>query len=80
MLFCLLMSLISIVNINLIRLSLKLKLVWLKASQSVHNDIKSAVEAIDTFPGGSERPRVVEKRYQTRSMTLVIYGDVGERG
>ena len=43
------------------------------------NDIESAVNRIQSFPGGAERPRFREMTNRQSMMRLIVYGDVPER-
>lgn len=43
------------------------------------NDIKANVEAINTFPAGSESPQIVEQRWRNTIMRLQLAGDLQER-
>ncbi len=43
------------------------------------NDIESAVNRIQSFPGGAERPRFREMTNRQSMMRLIVYGDVSER-
>ena len=43
------------------------------------DDIESAVNRIQTFPGGAERPLFWEMNNRQSMMRLIVYGDVAER-
>ena len=43
------------------------------------NDIESAVNRIQSFPGGAERPQFREMTNRQSMMRLIVYGDVSER-
>ncbi len=43
------------------------------------DDIESAVNRIQTFPGGAERPLFWEMTNRQSMMRLIVYGDVSER-
>ncbi len=43
------------------------------------NDVKANVEAINTFPAGSERPQIVEQRFRNTILRLQLAGDLQER-
>ena len=43
------------------------------------DDIESAVNRIQTFPGGAERPLFWEMTNRQSMMRLIVYGDVAER-
>ncbi|WP_018276862.1 efflux RND transporter permease subunit [Teredinibacter turnerae] len=45
--------------------------------QNVLDDVKSAVDAISSFPSGMEPPRVVYDKYRQEVMWVSIAGDVG---
>jgi len=45
----------------------------------VLDDIKAAVDRIDTFPAETEKPIVAEAETRRRVITLVLYGDTSER-
>ncbi|MEH6607542.1 MAG: efflux RND transporter permease subunit, partial [Pseudomonadales bacterium] len=42
------------------------------------NEVKSRVDGITTFPVESERPRVRERLYQSRVISVALAGDIGE--
>jgi multidrug efflux pump subunit AcrB len=47
-------------------------------SQRLLNNVKSRVDAINTFPVAAERPRVTEITWKSRIISLAIAGDIGE--
>lgn len=47
-------------------------------SQRLLNNVKSRVDAINTFPVDAERPRVKELAWKSRVVSLAIAGDIGE--
>lgn len=47
-------------------------------SQRLLNDVKSRIDAINTFPVEAERPQVTEIQWKSRMMTLTLAGDIGE--
>ena len=47
--------------------------------REVLDDIKAAVDRIETFPAETEKPVVAEGTTRRRVITLVLYGDVAER-
>lgn len=48
-------------------------------TQRLLNDVRANVDAITTFPTGSERPQIVENRWQNTMMRLQLAGDIPER-
>lgn len=48
-------------------------------TQRLLNNVKTKVDAINTFPVDAERPLVNEKLFTSELMSLAIYGDVDER-
>ena len=47
-------------------------------SQRLLNNVKSRIDAIHTFPGAAERPRVKEVVWDTRVVNVAIAGNIGE--
>jgi len=46
--------------------------------QDIHKvlqDVKNAVDKIGSFPKGSEKPVVYERKYRSHAMSVVLYGD-----
>lgn len=41
----------------------------------VLNDVKNAVDRINSFPEGAEKPVVFEQKFQDRALSVIIYGD-----
>lgn len=41
----------------------------------VLSDVKNAVDRINSFPEGAEKPIIFEQKFQTRSISVVLYGD-----
>lgn len=48
-------------------------------SQRLLNNIKSRVDSINTFPVEAERPRVSENNWESRMVSLALYGYVDEK-
>jgi multidrug efflux pump subunit AcrB len=42
----------------------------------VLTDVKNAVDGINSFPVGAEKPLIFERKFRTRSLSVVLYGDV----
>ncbi|MBI1724093.1 MAG: efflux RND transporter permease subunit [Candidatus Tectomicrobia bacterium] len=51
---------------------------WVKDRGRVMDDVKSAVDRIDTFPEGIERPVVTEIKRLDQVLDIALYGDVPE--
>lgn len=47
-------------------------------TEQVLDDIKTAVDAIDTFPGETEKPLVKRATMRARVINVAVYGDVDE--
>lgn len=47
-------------------------------SQRLLNEVKSRVDAINTFPVEAERPQITESLFQVRIVSLALAGDIGE--
>ena len=47
--------------------------------KTVHNDIKTEVDLITTFPEDAEEPVVVEIINRKPAITVAVYGDLDER-
>ncbi len=47
--------------------------------QRLINDVKAEVESINTFPTESEKPLIVEQRWEREEMNLMLYADISER-
>ncbi len=46
--------------------------------QNIHKvlqDVKNAVDKIGSFPNGSEKPVVYERKYRAHALSVVLYGD-----
>ncbi|MFH2036779.1 MAG: efflux RND transporter permease subunit [Candidatus Zixiibacteriota bacterium] len=41
----------------------------------VLTDVKNAVDGINSFPVGAEKPLIYEQKFRTRSLSVVMYGD-----
>ncbi len=48
-------------------------------TQRLTSDIKTRVDAIDTFPADAERPVVTELQYRHMMAVVTLSGDIGER-
>ncbi len=46
-----------------------------KDIDKVLQDVKNAVDKIGSFPKGSEKPVVYERKYRSHAMSVVLYGD-----
>ena len=42
----------------------------------VLTDVKNAVDGINSFPVGAEKPLIFEQKFRTRSLSVVLYGDI----
>ncbi|MFC1492210.1 efflux RND transporter permease subunit, partial [Nitrospinota bacterium] len=51
---------------------------WVEDSRKVMDDIKNAVDRIDTFPDDIERPVISEVKRIDQVLDLALYGDVPE--
>ncbi|HDL04787.1 MAG TPA: efflux RND transporter permease subunit, partial [candidate division Zixibacteria bacterium] len=38
-------------------------------------DVKNAVDGINSFPEGAEKPLIFERKFRTRSLSVVLYGE-----
>ncbi len=51
---------------------------WVRDRRKTMDDVKNAVDRIDTFPEGIERPVVTEVKRIDQVIDLALYGDVSE--
>ncbi|MGE3164278.1 MAG: efflux RND transporter permease subunit [Planctomycetota bacterium] len=47
--------------------------------RTVLEDVKSEIDAIDTFPEDAEEPTVKEQKVEERVLSMVVHGDTSER-